>query len=96
MQALELKNELSGLSKAEGFEKTHTLISSEREDREGVVTNAQTILEIAKVFDELRPSSSELPDTVENEDDRIVRLANTITRSYETNHRLSDLANGLR
>jgi hypothetical protein len=61
------------------------LVSNKREDREGVVTNAQTILEIAKVFDELSPSSSELPDTVENEDDRIVRLANTITRSYEPN-----------
>jgi hypothetical protein len=59
------------------------LISNQREDRQGVFTDALTVLEIAKVFDELSPSSSEQPNTVENEDERIVRLTDTITRSYE-------------
>lgn len=48
-----------------------------------MITDAQTVLEIAKVFDELSPSSSELPNTAEIDDERIIRLTDTITRSYE-------------
>ena len=61
-----------------------------------MITDAQTVLEIAKVFDELSPSSSELPNTAEIDDERIIRLTETITRSYEPKQQFSDLANGFR
>ena len=37
-----------------------------------MITDAQTVLEIAKVFDELSPSSIELPITAEIDDERII------------------------
>ena len=37
-----------------------------------MITDAQTVLEIAKVFDELSPTINELPITAEIDDERII------------------------
>jgi hypothetical protein len=51
----------------EHFDKSQTIVSGKREDKARVVTDANTVLEIAKVFDELNPSSGGMLSTQELE-----------------------------
>ena len=60
MQALYLKERETANYPEVKIEMSQTLISNDREDRSAVVTDAKTVLEIAKVFDELSPQQDSL------------------------------------
>ena len=59
MQALYLKERETATYPEVKIEMSQTLISNDREDRSAVVTDAKTVLEIAKVFDELSPQQDD-------------------------------------